>query len=177
MENFSFLWYNKPEMNKIKIAVVSDSHDNTGNLEKVVNFANDNKCSHLFHLGDFVSPFTAQKLKAFNGLVKAVYGNCDGELLGLQRVITAMGGEIEKPPFKLELAGKKIFLMHEPFLLEELVKSQEADFIFYGHLHQMNVRKEGKTLVLNPGEAGGLIGKSTFFIVDPETGSFKKIPL
>ena len=161
----------------MKIAVLSDSHDNTDNLGKVVMIANDNQCSYLFHLGDFVSPFTAQKLKGFRGLVKAVYGNCDGELLGLQRAITTMGGEIEKPPFKLELEGKSIILMHEPFLLEELVKSQEADFIFYGHLHRVDVRKEGKTHVLNPGEAGGLVRKPTFFIVDLAADSFEKISL
>jgi putative phosphoesterase len=164
-------------MDNIKIAVVSDSHDNKDNLEKVAAIANDNNCSFLFHLGDFISPYTARGLKTFKGIVKAVYGNCDGELLELQKAIVTMGGEIEKPPYKLELDGKKIILMHEPFMLEELVKSQEADFIFYGHLHKVDVRREGKTHILNPGDAGGWVRYPSFFIVDMNTHSFEKIML
>ena len=88
-----------------------------------------------------------------------------------------MGGEIEKPPYKLELDGKKIILLHEPFMLEELVKSQEADFIFYGHLHKVDVRREGKTHILNPGDCGGWVRNPSFFIVDMGTHSFEKIML
>jgi predicted phosphodiesterase len=83
-------------MDNMKIAVVSDSHDNKDNLEKVVTIAN---------------------------------------------------------------------------------KSREADFIFYGHLYKVDVRKEGKTHILNPGESGGLVRKPTFFIVDMDTHSFEKILL
>jgi len=164
-------------MDNTKIAVVSDSHDNKDNLEKIAALANNNKCSYLFHLGDFTSPYTAQRLKTFKGIVKAVYGNCDGEHPGLQKTIITMGGEIEKPPYKFELEGKKIILMHEPFLLEELIKSQEADFIFYGHLHKVDVRREGKTHVLNPGESGGWVRNPSFFLVDLDTLSFEKILL
>lgn len=164
-------------MNTIKAAVVSDSHDNAGNLEKAAVVANDKNCTYLFHLGDIVSPFTARKLTAFKGIVKAVFGNCDGELPGLQRVFNTMGGDIDKPPVTLELERKKIILMHEPFLLDELVKSQDADFIFYGHMHKTYVRKQGKTLVLNPGEAGGWVRKPGFFIVDLISGHHEKINL
>lgn len=164
-------------MDKIKIAVVSDSHDNANNLERVAATANQYGCSYLFHLGDFISPYTAQRLNAFKGIVKAVFGNCDGELLGLQRTIITMGGEIQKPPFKLELEDKKIILMHEPFLLDALIKSQTADYIFYGHLHKVDERREGKTQVLNPGEAGGWGHPPSFFIVDLDSGSLEKISL
>jgi putative phosphoesterase len=158
----------------MKIAVVSDSHDNKDNLEKVATIANENHCSYLFHLGDFVSPYTASSLNTFNGIVKAVYGNCDGEKLELQKTIITIGGEIEKPPFKFKLDGKIFILMHEPYQLEDLIESQEADFIFYGHLHKIDVRKEGKTHVLNPGESGGKVRKPSFFIVDTQDLSFEK---
>ena len=162
-------------MNKVNAAVVSDSHDNAKNLEKVTTVANHKKCTYLFHLGDIISPFTAQKLMGFKGIVKAVFGNCDGELLGLQRVFNTMGGDIDKPPVTLELENKKIILMHEPFLIDEVILSRDADFIFYGHMHKAEVRKVGKTLVLNPGEAGGRGRKPTFFIVDLLSGEHEKI--
>jgi putative phosphoesterase len=164
-------------MDNLRIAVVSDSHDNATNLEKAAGIANEQNCSYLFHLGDFVSPYTAQKLKEFKGIIKAVYGNCDDELPGLQKTIITMGGDIDKPPMKLELEGKQVILLHEPFLLDELIKSQETDFIFYGHLHKANVRKEGKTLVLNPGDSGGWVQKPTFFVLDLDSAAVEKISL
>lgn len=164
-------------MENMKIAVVSDSHDNKDNLEKVATIANDYNCSYLFHLGDVVSPNTIQGLKYFKGIVKAVFGNCDGELSKLQKTVNTMGGEIEKPPCKLELDGKKIILMHEPFLLEELIKAQATDYIFYGHMHKVDLRRVGKTHVLNPGESRGWRQNPSFFIVDMNTRTFKKFEL
>lgn len=164
-------------MKDINIAVVSDSHDNSDNLAKVVAFANERKCEYLFHLGDIVSPFTARKLIDFKGIVKAVYGNCDGDLLNLKQVFNTMGGDIEKPPFSFELESKSFILMHEPYLLDAVIKSQEADFIFYGHLHKVDVRKEGRTVVINPGESGGWMRKPHFFIVNIITGEAEQIDL
>jgi putative phosphoesterase len=164
-------------MNELKVAIVSDSHDNKGNLEKATAVANEKNCSYLFHLGDIISPFTAGLLREFNGIVKAVFGNCDGDLLGLQKVFNTIGGEIEKPPWKFELEGKRIILMHEPSLLEDLVKAQESDFIFYGHLHKIDARQEGKTFILNPGETGGWMRPPSFFIVDLFSGRYEQVDL
>jgi len=164
-------------MDNMKIAVVSDSHDNTDHLERVAVVANEYDCSYLFHLGDITSPSTAQRLNDFKGIVKAVYGNCDGDIPSLKRTINTMGGEIQSPPFKVDLEGKKIILLHEPFHLEELAKSQEADYIFYGHLHRIDERKVGKTHILNPGESGGWVNNPSFFIVDMDSGLFEQISL
>jgi putative phosphoesterase len=164
-------------MSKLNVAVVSDSHDNTNNLGKAVNIANKQKCSHLFHLGDVVAPSTALTLKNFNGIVNAVFGNCDGDINGLERVVNAMGGQIEHPPWKFNLEGRSIILMHAPFSLEQTIDAQEADFIFYGHLHKVDVRKVGKTRVVNPGETGGWVRKPSFFIVDLFSGDCQKIEL
>jgi uncharacterized protein len=165
------------KMSNVKITIVSDSHDNKDHVEKIADVANEAGCMYLFHLGDIVSPYTAEKLSSFKGIVKAVYGNCDGDLLGLQRVFNTMGGDIEKSPFKLELEGKRIIMMHEPVLLDELIKSQEADYIFYGHLHKVDFRRVGKTTVLNPGDAGGWVRKATFFILDLFSGEAEQIDI
>lgn len=164
-------------MSGIKVAVLSDSHDNTGNVKKVCEIANQYECPYLFHLGDIISPFTAQHLKEFKGIVKAVYGNCDGDLLGLNKVFNTMGGEIEKPPWKFDLEEKRIILMHEPFLLDDLIKAQEADYILYGHLHKIDARRVGRTFVLNPGETGGWVRKPSFFIVDLKSSEYEQFDL
>jgi predicted phosphodiesterase len=47
---------------------------------------------------------------------------------------------------------------------------QEYDLIIYGHTHKPDIRRERRTLAINPGETGGwLTGKSTVALFDPAT--------
>jgi putative phosphoesterase len=161
----------------MKIAVMSDSHDNADNIRKAINISNRNECSYLFHLGDIISPFTASKLKTFKGSVHAVFGNCDGEVIGLKKVFSELGGKIEKAPYKVTVAEKSFVLLHEPILLPEIILSGEDDYVFYGHLHKVDQRKEGHTHILNPGETGGWVNRPSFFILDVPSNHFQQINL
>jgi putative phosphoesterase len=158
----------------VKIAIISDSHDNIINIKKAVNIANKNHCEYLLHLGDIVSPFSAKELGAFKGIVYAIFGNNDGEHQGLISAFNQFGGFINRAPYKIELNGKKIVLMHEPYLLDELITSKAFDYIFYGHLHEIDYRKIKNTVILNPGELGGWLSKSTFYILNLENEMFEK---
>ncbi len=159
----------------MKISIISDSHDNTDNMKKAIDISNGRSCEYLFHLGDIVSPFSAKLLKNFNGIVKAVFGNNDGEILGLKRVFNTFCGEIEYPPYKFSLNDKRFVIMHEPYLIEELAKSGEFDYIFYGHLHKVDKRVVNNANILNPGELGGWVEVASFFILDTEKNEFTKI--
>jgi len=56
--------------------------------------------------------------------------------------------------------------MHEPNLLDSIIKSDMYDIIIYGHTHSVDLRKN-KMIIFNPGEASGwLYGKPTIGIVD-----------
>jgi len=161
----------------MKIAVISDTHDHLSRLERAIGIANDKNCEHLLHLGDIVSPFSAQALKKFQGMVNAVFGNNDGEIMGLSRTFTAIGGEIERGPVKLEMDGKRVLMMHEPWLLEELAHSGDFDYILYGHLHRPDRRRLGSTWILNPGDGGGWTAKPTFLLIDTATDVCQQIEL
>lgn len=160
-------------MSGIPVAVLSDTHDNVRNIAEICDIANHRQCRYLFHLGDIISPLTAQNLIEFEGIVKAVYGNCDSNRTELSRVFNTFGGEIEQSPSKFEIEGKRIVLMHEPVELDDLIKAQDTDYIMYGHLHKIDVRQEGRTFILNPGESGGWMHKPTFFIVDLNSGKYE----
>ena len=164
-------------MERIKISLLSDSHDNIKNLQKSVQIANKEKCTHIFHLGDIVSPMTAGVLKGFKGDLTGIFGNCDGDKLQLHKVFNKLGGRIENPPLKIVLNKKLFILMHEPWLIEEVIKSGEADFIFYGHTHEDYFRREGKTVIINPGEVSGIKNDPTFYILDINKEHFEKIEL
>ena len=69
-------------------------------------------------------------------------------------------------------------MMHKEKLIDALAESQKYDVIIYGHTHRTDLRKIGKTLIVNPGECGGwLTGKSTIALLDLETLSAKIVEL
>jgi len=164
-------------MNRVKIAVLSDSHDSINNLKKAVEISNKSNCTHLFHLGDIVSPLSAELLGNFNREIFSVFGNCDGDKIRLNRVFSNFGGTISQPPLKLNISGKIFILMHEPLLIEEISSSGKTDYILYGHIHASRLYKSGKTTILNPGEVAGMINPASFYIIEPETNKTEKIDL
>ena len=67
--------------------------------------------------------------------------------------------------------------MHEPACLDEMIASPEVDVIIYGHLHKVDIR-EGKPLIINPGEAGGwLYDSCTAALLDTESMKVEVVTL
>ena len=152
----------------MKIGIISDSHDAHENILKAIAIFNAEQVDYVLHAGDIVSPFSAG---AFANLEKAkfiyVFGNCDGEKFLLPKTITDFGGEVHEYAYKGQIDGKKIFMTHVPSTLDEVVGSGEYDLVIYGHTHKQDIRKIGKTLVINPGESTDwLTGKSSVVILD-----------
>ena len=161
----------------MRVAIVSDSHNNITNLEKAVARANGEGCEQFFHLGDLTTGRAADTLAGFQGGIRCVFGNCDTDIQGLKRSITCVGGEIDPPPFSFKLSVWRILLLHEPFGLEHQADTQSYDYIFYGHLHRLDQRRVGKTSILNPGESGSRNGNATLCIADLASGQFDWIYL
>ncbi|MDH5406125.1 MAG: metallophosphoesterase [Candidatus Aminicenantes bacterium] len=160
------------------LGIIADSHDNLTKIREAASILNRRGVELVLHAGDFIAPFTLPefakiKCQRFVG----VFGNNDGEQFGLQKGI-ARFGELYRSPYRFEYQGKKILLLHEPDLLEPCISSQQFDLIVYGHLHELDTRREGTTMVINPGELGGwLYGKSTFVICDLTHQTYEIIKL
>jgi putative phosphoesterase len=149
---------------KMKLGIISDTHDNVPMIKKAVDFFNKAEVDVVLHAGDYVSPFSVKPLFSLECDFLGVWGNNDGDKIALQAVAQ---GKIENSPHVESYGQKKILLGHDLETLEALIISQEFYLIVYGHTHQPEIRKEGKTLVVNPGECGGwLDGKSTIAIAD-----------
>ncbi len=156
----------------MKLGIMSDSHDNLPNVAKAVKIFNQRKVQKVLHAGDIIAPFVTRNLLKLNCDVLAVFGNNDGDKLYLQENFGKINkvGEIKEPPVSFKLAGKRIYLTHWPHQLEILAESGIYDIIVYGHTHDAEIRRVGKTLVVNPGETGGwLREKATIAVVDLET--------
>jgi len=148
---------------------MSDSHDNLDAIQRAVRYFSDVNCKLVVHAGDFIAPFAAKELSFLGCPVKAVFGNCDGEKKGLEKVFDLIG-EIKREPFSFEYAQQRFLLTHTQFANTAYIRSGKYDVIIYGHTHKPEIRKARGLLLLNPGEAGGwLTGKSSLALLDPET--------
>ncbi|MGQ9673074.1 MAG: metallophosphoesterase [Candidatus Aminicenantales bacterium] len=150
------------------IGVISDSHDNVTMVRRAVALLKRANCELVLHAGDFVAPFAARELAALHCPVKAVFGNCDGEKIGLEKALEGFG-EIEEAPLLFTHSGRKILLVHYHFSVGKYAASGNYDAIVFGHTHKPEIKKDGQTLLLNPGEAGGwLSGKATAALLNLE---------
>ena len=152
------------------IGILSDSHDNLFKIRRAVEIFKARHCRLILHAGDIVAPFAIKELAAAGCPVRAVFGNVDGEKDGLKTAIAPFG-EIGPAPQVIDWEGRRIFLTHIPVRIEVKIASQAYDLLIYGHTHRAEVRRQGKSLVMNPGECGGwLYGKATAGLYDPATG-------
>ncbi len=150
------------------VAIISDSHDNVPAIERFIKEIEKYNVSALIHAGDIIAPFSLKLFGRINLEKYFVFGNNDGERKVLKEVAENQGIKLEDV-LELELNKKKIIVYHGTIncFLESLVKSNLYDVVIYGHTHKREVRKEGKTLIINPGElCGYLTGKKTFALLD-----------
>lgn len=146
------------------VGIISDTHDNMGQIRRAVDIFNAKDVGHVVHAGDFTSPFTFRILKGISGGFTGIFGNNDGDKLLLQKM---SGGMVFNQPHIFELDGKRIIVIHEHHIADALADSGHYDIVIYGHTHKAEIRRKKDTLVINPGEAGSwLYGKSTVVILD-----------
>ena len=161
----------------MKIGIISDTHDNLPQIKIAVEIFNREKVELVLHAGDFVSPFTFLEFKNINCPLKGVFGNNDGDKLYLQEKFKVIG-ELYPAPYIVKINNKNVIMLHKEELIDALAESQKYDIIIYGHTHRTDLRKIGKTLIVNPGECGGwLSGKSTIALLNLENLEAKIINL
>ncbi len=89
-----------------------------------------------------------------------------------------MIGELYPAPYNVNINNKNVIILHKEKLIDALAESQKYDIIIYGHTHRTDLRKIGKTLIINPGECSGwLTGKSTIALLNLESLEAKIIEL
>ena len=73
----------------MKIAVLSDIHDNLVNLDLALQKIKELQAETMIFCGDFCSPFAAKQLAGFGLPVHAVFGNNDGDPFAILKQTTA----------------------------------------------------------------------------------------
>lgn len=131
----------------------------------------------ILHAGDIISPFVVRLFERAEPEVHAVYGNNDGDRKTLYEWGLKVGVRIHGEFFTME--EPRLLMVHniEPYK-EALLSSEKFEIVIGGHTHRAEVRKEGKTLFVNPGElCGYLTGRKTYALIDVEKREAKIIEL
>ncbi|MFN3479829.1 MAG: metallophosphoesterase [Thermodesulfovibrionales bacterium] len=146
------------------IGVISDTHDDMASIKKAVQILNERGAARIIHAGDIVSPFTFEVFKDLKGDFTGIFGNNDGDRLLLRE---KSGNNIHNQPLILNIDKKKIIVVHEPYVVDELAESGHFDIVIYGHTHKPDVRRVRDTLIINPGKVAVLHkGRSTLAILN-----------
>jgi putative phosphoesterase len=153
----------------MKIAIISDTHDNLENLKKFFEFSKKKKIETLIHCGDVCNGETLEEIEKNFKEIYLSLGNAD--------IVESLFKSAKKAKFfekegKIEIDNLKIGFCHAFKLKEKNLK--DFDFYFFGHTHRPFLKKEGNCILANPGNLAGLSFKATFAILDTKT---KKLEL
>jgi putative phosphoesterase len=106
----------------MRIGVLSDTHDHLGYLRRAVDALCDLQVELALHAGDYVAPFVVNELQRLPCRVLGIFGNNDGERVGLTRRLSEIG-QVQVQPLFLELEGCRIAMVHEPEPVEAFARS------------------------------------------------------
>jgi uncharacterized protein len=176
----------------MKIAIISDVHNNLTNLKKVLDYCAKEKIEKIICCGDLASLETldflndnfalgssTSKSKEEVELLKIyfVFGNMDNDHLKDHKF---KDNQYKKTAIfrnfgTVESEGKKVAFTHFPNAAIELGHGGKYDFVFYGHTHQPWEQMIGKTKLLNPGNVAGEIYPATFAVWETENDKFELV--
>lgn len=166
------------------ICIVSDSHDNLRLLEAALAEGKRRGAVTVLHCGDVVAPSTLKVTRQFDMPVHVIHGNNTGDQFTLHRMADKSGGQLfyHGQDAGIELAGRKIFIVHYPHYAEAMATTGDWDMVCCGHDHTAKVEwydniKGGKTVLVNPGTVAGIGADSTFIMADLEKMEFETITL
>jgi len=134
----------------------------------------------VLHAGDYSAPFVAPRFKPLKAKLVGVFGNNDAEKGLLRQKFGDIGAQIRGIFAEVRVDNLKIALLHgeETELLDSLVNANSYDVVVHGHTHEAIIRRQGKTLVVSPGEVCGyLSNRATVVVLDTETMDAKVVLL
>lgn len=148
----------------MKLAIISDTHDNLENLKKFLGFAKKEKIEILIHCGDVTRSETLGEIeKNFEGKIFLALGNAD---LVDQLKKSAKKTQIFDEIGEINVDNLKVGFCHKFDLKKMKEKIFVFDFFFFGHTHWPFIKKEKNCILANPGNLAGLYFKASFALFD-----------
>jgi putative phosphoesterase len=135
----------------MQIGILSDTHSRHQTVRTALQLVRDRGVNLVLHCGDIEDVETVELFRGF--AAHFVFGNCDGDREELRRAAARISATLHEPFGNLEQEGVKIAFLHgdDKRLLRDVEQSDAFDFVFYGHTHQVEEHRSGRTRVVNPG--------------------------
>jgi hypothetical protein len=153
----------------MKICIVSDSHDNRSLLDIAVADAKQRGAEAVLHCGDVVAPTTLRVLQKHGLPVHVIHGNNTGDLFATAMLCQEPDSVIRYhgQDAGLELAGRKIFIVHYPHYARAMGATGDWDLVCCGHDHKAEIDSiatvtQSTTLFINPGTVAGVGAPPTY---------------
>lgn len=158
----------------MKIAVISDIHDNKKKLSLVLKSIKENACEMIFALGDYTSLGSFKALNKSGLQLFAVFGNADKDFDRIETLARKSENiTLRREMNRVQINDENFAITHYPEISEKLLKSGMYKAVFYGHTHKSAEKQEDETLVANP----GAVKDGQFGIYDSQTNKFKIIKI
>ena len=168
----------------MKICIVSDSHDRALPLEAAVIDAKARGAQAVVHCGDVIGAQTLRPLLRVGLPIHAIHGNNLGDAMALARLVAESDGLLHYHggDAQLDLAGRKVFVVHYPHYGRAFAATGEWDLVCCGHSHNAEVARapnlSGRDVwLVNPGTVAGLGGPETYVLGDLATMRFDVQPV
>lgn len=164
----------------MKVCILSDSHDNHTLMDAAIGEAVGRGAEAILHCGDLVAANTLKLLTARGIPMHLIHGNNTGDLYTLAKwaARAESGLHFYGQDAGIDLAGRRIFLVHYPHYARAMATTGEWDLVCCGHSHkagQMRIANMlgGETLLINPGTVGGIGAPATYAFGDLADLSFE----
>jgi hypothetical protein len=173
----------------MKIAIVSDTHNNWSNFKKAIDWIKKEKIQLILHCGDIMSQEIIDEAeKLFDGEIKFVKGNADYDLDLPEKMELEFKLDSPSTRASTELSrmssgrlSLKVAFTHFPDIAKKLAQMKDPsassgqvyDLVFYGHTHRPWDEKIGNCHMINPGEMAGQFFKPTFAVYDTVTNNLE----
>ena len=140
-----------------KVVVLSDSHGNTGGIEKLDNIFSESDC--IIHLGD-TSADGAKIARKYPDKTYLVNGNCDAMRCGENELV-------------IEIEDIRIFATHGHLYsakstlskLAKRAKELKCSLALYGHTHRADESELDGVALINPGTMSRYSRQSYCYLV------------
>lgn len=170
---------------KLKICIVSDSHDRSEPLAAAVAAAHAAGAKAVIHCGDVIGAHTLRASLKLGLPIHVVHGNNLGDPMAIQNLMAKSNGHLvyHGMDATLELGGRRIFVTHYPHYGHGMACTGDYDLVCCGHSHIAEIVnfgnvKGGHTVLVNPGtvagiHAPGIVSPYTWILGDLERMTFE----
>jgi putative phosphoesterase len=158
----------------MQIAILSDTHNQHDRVRRALEALRQHGVRLVLHCGDIEDPSIVELFEGFDA--HFVFGNCDWDKTALAEKIQEVGLMLHEGFGHVEVDGKQLAFVHgdDRSLLGHLEQAGCYDYLFHGHTHVAEDRRNGPTRIINPGALHRARVK-TFVVLDPASGVVESI--